>query len=199
MDEQVTKTDGTMPTSKKIDGNPFSGDMAKALDEWWKSLENKKGLRASLRRVTIPNAVFFERELYSLLSSLRKHNASINDTGLAAVMGLLSHVKTPLEGQTFGGILGKLDGTGKPLLSEARFKRLIVVESRDEVYRDMIRILRHSKGQAPIANLANVVYWWNEKAKRRFAQDYYRAVTTAGDDKTNETEPNETEIPNGLV
>ena len=170
---------------------PFSGDTATALKAWWASLEDNKGLRASLRRMTSPRTVFFERELYTLLGTLRASNSTISDEGLAVVMGLLAHVKTSLDGKTFGGFLGSGDGE-KARLSEARFKRLLVVESREEMYRDMIRVLRLAGGVAPITDFANLVYWWNERSKREFAKEYYKALTRAHDEESSISETTST-------
>lgn len=181
----------------------FSPKATIVLTDWWKSLEDNKGLRASLRRATSPTNVLFESKFYTLHNALLaarkeddkdKNNKTIgfNDESLATVMGLLAHIKHPIESKKmFGAVLGSADAdkSGNARLSEARFKRLLLTEDREEMYRSMIRILRLLDGKVPIPDFANIVYWWNDRTKRELAKEYYKALTKFNADDDNDNAP----------
>jgi CRISPR system Cascade subunit CasB len=191
-----TAITGEKPDNKSKQVFFFNEAATVVLKNWWKSLEQNKGLRASLRRTSSPTNVMFESEFYTLHKTLLGHNKAINDERFAAVMGLLAHVKYSFEGKkSFGGLLGSTDaekGGTNPRLSEARFKRLLVIDDRDEMYRAMIRVVRLLDGKVPIADFANLVYWWNDRSKRDVAREYYKALTkfNADEDDTDASTDN---------
>jgi len=61
----------------------------------------------------------------------------------------------------------------KSKVSGLRFRRLLAINTREELYHAMIRIIRLLGGTVNVCDLAKTVYWWNEETKKRLAYDYY--------------------------
>jgi CRISPR system Cascade subunit CasB len=168
-----------MSTNSK---SPFSTEDQEKILLWWNDLENDKGSRASLRRKQKPDEVAFERTASSIYYLLSEEKPRFEHC--LAWIGLLAHIKEDVKEKTFGGYLAG-EGTDKARISETRFKRLLSIEDRDEMYRAFIRVLRHLKGNAPILNLIEHVHWWNDISKRELAKDYYRILTKSRGDEDN--------------
>ena len=58
-------------------------------------------------------------------------------------------------------------------MSGLRFRRLLKIEDRDDLYGAVVRTIRLLDGSVNIASLADGVYWWNERTKNNWAFDYY--------------------------
>jgi CRISPR system Cascade subunit CasB len=66
----------------------------------------------------------------------------------------------------------KSPGASAPV-SGLRFRRLLAVSDRDELYPLLVRLVRLLDGRVNIVSLANSAFWWNERTKREWAYDYY--------------------------
>lgn len=142
---------------------------------WWKGLESDRGERAFLRRASNITEVAFSPAYHRLLGRLKGESSSVNREALAAVAGLATHVKTHTE---IGGYVARQMATPKAgrsgvRVSGLRFRRLLAVSGRDELYPLLIRAIKLLDGKVNLLSLANSVYWWNEDTRKQWAYDYY--------------------------
>lgn len=95
---------------------------------------------------------------------------------VAAVAGVLAHVAQDTN-EPFGTYLAqpKPKGSG-PKLSELRLRRLIRIKSRDELFASLIRVLALAGGTAPVRQLAEDIWYWNDRTRRDWAFAYYDAL-----------------------
>lgn len=141
----------------------FSGILS-----WWSSLKEDTGGRAELRRAHNPTEVVFLPAYHRLLG---KYDANVNREALASVAGLCAHVKENREGELAGQMVEKI--------SSLRFRKLLAINDREDLYGAMIRIIRQLGGAVNVVDLAKTVYcWWNEKTKKDLAYTYYANVST---------------------
>ena len=68
-------------------------------------------------------------------------------------------------------------------VSGLRFRRLIRIEDRDELYPHLIRVLGLLDLRTDVVALARDVYLWNEPTRKRWAYDYYAQAPDAADSK----------------
>jgi CRISPR system Cascade subunit CasB len=152
-----------------------SDESGTVLLAWWKGLESDRGERALLRRASNIAEVAFSPAYHRLLGRLKGETGAVNREALAAVAGLATHVKTHTE---IGGSVArqmatpKIGGSGARV-SGLRFRRLLAVSDRDELYPLLIRVVRLLDGNVNLLSLANGVYWWNESTRKQWAYDYY--------------------------
>jgi CRISPR system Cascade subunit CasB len=153
------------------------------LTQWWNSLEQDTGGRARLRRCRSPEEVMLEPAFHRLLNRLRplieqqdRSDAVIahDILRLAAVAGLLSHVKKP-DKRSLADSMAEKRGQ-RAVVSPLRFRRLLKV-SFDDLYEAMIRMLRLLDKQASLFDLANSVFYWGDKIRKRWALAYFPKVT----------------------
>lgn len=152
-------------------------ESSELLVSWWQALDQDRGKRANLRRAAGPSEVAFEPSFHNLLTRLRAHRYAMGREGtvvLAAVAGLAAHVKSHVGGASVARQMAtpKSPGASAPV-SGLRFRRLLAVSDRDELYPLLVRLVRLLDGRVNIVSLANSVFWWNERTKREWAYDYY--------------------------
>jgi len=144
--------------------------LGKALDEWWKDLQNRKGDRAELCRAkTVEDIILhpaFHRACVRFRPFLqREHHWEYR---LATILGLLARIREP--GNKILAV--QMAGKPKPVVSELRFRRLIQ-RDREELYISMIRVLRLLGNKANLHDVANSVYYWGDEVKKSWAFDYF--------------------------
>ncbi|MFN8669397.1 MAG: type I-E CRISPR-associated protein Cse2/CasB [Gemmatimonadaceae bacterium] len=105
----------------------------------------------------------FERSL--TLARLLAH-VSVDDS--MSVMRVVGY-------QHFPGDRDAPDDGNRPLLSETRFKRLLLNPAGEELLTALIRLLAQVDGRANIARLAQDVWWWNDRTRERWAFEYFAA------------------------
>lgn len=142
-------------------------ESGKILFQWWKELEDRRGDRAQLRRTRDPAEVVFVPAYHYLYHQLRLADKE----ALACVAGLCAHVKDNDSGQTFAEQMA--DGNDKAKVSGLRFRRLLRIDDRDELYNAMRRMIQMLGGVVNIYSLAQTVYWWNQRTKKQLAYEYY--------------------------
>ncbi len=137
---------------------------------WWNTLQEpgKNGERAELRRCkTVAEVVMtpaFQRQCSKMSDDLK---TDFDRERLAAVMGLLSHVRSESRQKLAEQMAGS-----PPEVSELRFRRLLQ-RGRDELYVAMIRIIRMLNQQVNIFDLINSVYYWGDSTKKQWAYTYF--------------------------
>ena len=165
-------TDRTM-TRIFTEGDESSG----LLISWWEALDQDRGERANLRRAASPSEVAFGPALHRLLGRLSGKGYPVGTDGtvaVAAVAGLAAHVKSHIGGASIAQQMAtpKSPGAGARV-SGLRFRRLLAVSDRDELYPLLLRVVRLLDGHVNLVSLANAAFWWNDRTKRDWAYDYY--------------------------
>lgn len=155
---------------------PLNKHFIDTLTQWRSTLDDtgpSRATRAILRRcATLDEVVLspaYQRVYrYLLACNAWSENASPRDNDkLAAIIGLLVHVKIE-DSERLPRRMSDLDGD-RPLVSEMRFRNLLLMESSDDVFRGLRSALPLIKSQANIHHLAQDVYYWGDKTKKEWA------------------------------
>lgn len=167
----------------------LNNEAADVLLRWWQEVtqERDKGsdraARAILRRAHDITAVTLTQPYQHLYRRMRavqwneKGHAPSNDA-LAAVVGLLVHIETDSSVRKLALAMGQCpEGSNRPYVSEARFKRLLEAPDLDALFTGMRRTLPLMRGGAPVLALANDLLQWawpeqRDEVKRRWAYSY---------------------------
>ncbi|BBV64568.1 TPA: type I-E CRISPR-associated protein Cse2/CasB [Kluyvera ascorbata] len=165
------------------------------LRQWHAGLQEKRGLRASLRHSKTVTDICLSEGFRSLL--MQTHTLWKIDgqewrfTALGITAALAAHVKSIDERQTFAAQLGQMTGNN-PVMSELRFSRLSAVKTPDELLRQLLRAVRLLNGAVNLPSLAEDVFHWcrendewlnhirrqqrpTEFIRVRWALEYYQA------------------------
>jgi len=148
----------------------------KRVVEWWNDPEdNYRGERAELRRCRTITEVIFTPGYHRLRNKLlgtKWHN----NEGLAIVAGILAHVKNDEKSIKFVESMArpKEIGGDKARVSGLRFRRLLKCEDYDDRFIHLIRIVNLLDKKVHITDLANNIYWWNERTRKEWAFTYYK-------------------------
>lgn len=150
--------------------------LGQTLLRWWQGLDTNRGDRAELRRAHNLTAIALTsayQHLYRTLLSYGwpeadKPENNWRNERLAAIAGLLAHVKNPNE-RSLPVIMSEGE---RPPFSELRFRRLLESSSIDEVFSGLRRALPLVAYQANVLELANDVLFWSDDVKKRWAYTY---------------------------
>jgi len=145
----------------------------KKLIEWSDDLEKKyRGERAVLRRCGTLAEVVFSPAYHRLRRTLM-NVGRFDDDRLSLVVGLAARFKDTADGAGIAGQMasGKSDGSAR--VSGLRFRRLLKVKDREELFIAMIRIIALLGGAVNLQSLAQSVYFWNDITRKEWAFDYY--------------------------
>lgn len=145
-----------------------------ALLTWWEALKENRGDRAELRRCQKIDEVLLTEAYHKL----RKRLGAVGFTPkvedqLGAVAGLLAHVDENIDGT---GVAAQMAGGAQDEeapLSGLRFRKLLKTESREDLYRPLMRAVRLLGRQVNAAALAGDVFYWGTSVRKRWARDYY--------------------------
>lgn len=146
------------------------------LIEWWDDLEKKhRGERAVLRRCgTLAEVVFSPayHRLRKTLMNIGRFDDDVDDR-LSLIVGLSVRAKPNADGASVAEQMatGKPDGSAR--VSGLRFRRLLKVNERDDLFAAMSRIIALLGGTTNLQSLAQSVYFWNDKTRKEWAFEYY--------------------------
>jgi len=145
-----------------------------ALKAWWQWLDENRGERAILRRCGSLTDVVFSPAYHRLRSAVSRFGF-VDDDGLALVAGLAAQIKENMGSGRIAEQMAtaKSGGDTKTRVSDLRFRRLLKVRGREDLFSPMIRIVDLLGGSVNIQSLANGVYFWNDKTRKQWAFDYY--------------------------
>ena len=98
---------------------------------------------------------------------------AVDDNGLALVAGLVSHIKSNngVENVAEQMASGKPDGSAR--VSGLRFRRLLKVKEREDLFLSMRRIIGLLGSSVNQQSLAQSVYFWNDRTRKEWAFQYY--------------------------
>lgn len=162
-----------MPQEQRYTDFDKDTDEREILHTWWSSLEHNKGDRASLRRVDSLAEVAFIPAYQRLYQDVREV-VPVDRERLAVVAALSAHVRQHDGSQPIAQrIASPHPGSDSPPLSELRFRRLLRVNDLDILRTQLTRVIRLLDHRVNLHDLANSVYWWNERTRKRWAFTYY--------------------------
>lgn len=143
-----------------------------ALSRWWLALNDNRGDRAELRRCSTLVEVAFTPAYHRLRLDLLKLG-TVNADSLAMVAGLAARVKSDLAGNSLAEQMatGKSDGSAR--VSGLRFRRLLKVKEREDLFTAMGRVISLLGGAVNLQSLADSVYYWNDRTRKQWAFEYY--------------------------
>lgn len=154
------------------------------IEDWWKKLETNRGERAFLRRCASLEEVYKGPYLWSLWKKLKGANVRVGEEQLALTMALLSHVKTvsSVSNTTLPQAFGKKKkGTDSPVVSVMRFQRLLGEETREDLFRPLLAMMRMiDTSSLTLYEIASAIWFWSpetseasDRQRKRWAKDYY--------------------------
>jgi CRISPR system Cascade subunit CasB len=152
-----------------------NSELHDALVDWWNSLDETRGDRAALRRCRNTVEVAFVPSFHRLRWNLYNLGWNyVNTESLAVIAGVLSHVKSNDESDHIAAQMGKpkKEGSSAPVHG-LRFRRFLKVEEREDLLKQMVRIVRLLDGNVNIPSLADSIYWWNDYTRKEWAYKYY--------------------------
>lgn len=154
--------------------NPFEPKQpaSEELYQWWAKLEDNKAERAALSRCATITEVLLCPAFYAIAQPLEEQVGldPRGREGLAAIVGLLAHVRTN-DAQKLPQAMAA--GDAKPVVSAARFRRLLEAQTLDELYPLMRRILGLLNKTANVRDLARCLYDWNNSMRKEWAYAYF--------------------------
>lgn len=151
-------------------------ELAVALRQWWQELDDARGDRAALRRCASLTEVMFVPAYHRLYAALAPHRRS-DRLGVAAIAGLASLVRQDRQDLSLSQQMAKPKAGGSTArVSGLRFRRLLKHQSREELYPALARVVRSLDGDVNLLDLAESIYWWNDRTRQRWAFDYYGAA-----------------------
>ncbi len=102
---------------------------------------------------------------------------NVDRAALLAIV--LAHIRNDDPHKTIARAVGR-DAFEKPdsaLYKEARFRRLLLCRTPDELLAHMTRLAKFLNGTANVADLAESIIYWGDRVRRRWAFDYYAAAS----------------------
>ncbi|MHC1596884.1 MAG: type I-E CRISPR-associated protein Cse2/CasB [Methermicoccaceae archaeon] len=153
-----------------------------ALLKWWRSLDERRGDRATLRRCRNPTEVAFNPAFHRLRRSVGFQDAKPWESeAMAVIAGVLSHIKEYDGRRKFAEQMGaNIAGGDRKLLSELRFRRLLTAHSREELYVPLVRTIGLLGKRANVCDVAYSIYYWGDWVRKRWAYDYYGGLVDEG-------------------
>ncbi|MFC1752871.1 type I-E CRISPR-associated protein Cse2/CasB [Thermoproteota archaeon] len=139
---------------------------------WWQNLEQERGDRAKLRRAGSLSEICFIPVFHDLYRQLKDANY-FKDKNIALVAGVLSHIRVNSDIEFPHELALKKVHSDSPVVSGLRFQRLIKNETPEELFHSIIRVIHLLGNKANVRELAESLYWWNEKARIKWAFKYY--------------------------
>lgn len=163
-------------------------DVGHAARRWWLELNrpSEQGGRdraslAELKRSTDPLDVAF----IPAFGRLRRHLEAYREWELqrAALIGhVLAHVREDDELAVARALGPRRQGGEGAAMNEARFRRLLQARDDDDLRRRLVRAVKLLRGRANVADLADAIWWWNDRTRQRWAFLYLDAEPPAKPD-----------------
>ena len=173
----------------------MSKETAGVLYHWWNEVTRERERGASraasaiLRRAHDITTVTLSQPYQHLFQRMREagwdDGFPRSNDALAAVAGLLVHVEIDKNDKPLAESMGQCpDGSSRPCVSEARFKRLLEAPDLDTLFTGLRRTLPLMKAGAPVRSLAYDVLQWawpdqRDNVKKRWAYSYIWPKQTA--------------------
>lgn len=146
---------------------------------WWQDLEENRGDRAALRRAASIDQAMFNPGFHRLWRSL-KGTSWNRPERVALIAALAARIREHKPDKPFAAQLGSPPaGREKAALSGLRFRRLLQSREPAQLLQGCTRAIAMTNNRANILDLADSVYWWNDRDRKKWAFAYYDANPSA--------------------
>lgn len=153
------------------------------LVKWRDGLANDHASRAIVRRAASPTEVALTapyQRLYRCLlgEGWPRHASESQNERLAAIVGLLAHVKeddTRPIARTMSEASAETN-KDRPPVSELRFRRLLDSPDADSLFVALRRVLPLIGHKVNVLRLADNLFYWGDKVKKEWAYEYYEWI-----------------------
>lgn len=146
---------------------------------WWRSLDYNRGERAELRRCSTTGDVAFCSGYLRLRLELHKAEVWYPSDWLAALAGVLSHVRQDAPDERAPRQLAA-PKNGKATLGDLRFRRILAASTPDELMGLLTQAVHVAGDRINVVDLAYSIRAFgsepDEKRKREWAFDYYEVA-----------------------
>lgn len=155
---------------------------------WWKHLHHEeapgpvRAQRAALRRCHDLSAVTMTegyQRLYRKLADGQPEASTTRNTSqnlrLAAIVGLLAHVKDDAQGDSLAKDMSNSDNAeseGRAPVSPLRFRRLLDSPDVDALFVGVRRVLPLTGFKVSVNPLISDIFYWGDDVKKRWAYGY---------------------------
>jgi CRISPR system Cascade subunit CasB len=146
-----------------------NSSLINALHQWWQTLDTRKGDRAAIRRCGSVLEVALTQGYQTLYGRLAQQFSDINADRVAAIIGLLSHIRDDDAGKSPAQSFSEGE---KPILSPLRFRRLLESQTVEDLYPVLRRALPLVGRKLGIKELARDVYYWGNGTRKSWAYAY---------------------------
>jgi len=161
--------------SSESDRTFSDAPVQRTIKEWRESLKEHRGDRAELRRCREIDEVLLTEAYHKLRKRLAGVSFAPRSEGqLGAVAGLLAHVDEDARNQP--EVAAQMAGGAQEeeaRVSGLRFRRLLQKESREDLYRPLLRVIRLLDRRVNVSSLSKNVYYWGQTVRKNWARDYY--------------------------
>jgi CRISPR system Cascade subunit CasB len=155
-------------------------DSAAILLRWWAGLARRRADRAELRRASTPAEVILCTGYHRLLGELRAAGYPVDAAvaaGVAVVAAIAAHVETNAPSGSFARQMAEAVGAQRGArVSGLRFRRLLAVPDRAQLFPMLIRAIRLTGGRADLVSVARSAFFWGDEVRKRWAYDYYETA-----------------------
>lgn len=154
---------------KGEDGKIKRGGLGEVCLSWWQDLENQRGGRNRLRRITDMEHTEEETDLrvyHDLRQRLQKAGYH-NRANIRLCAAVLSHVKADNQQMPFASALAQNK------VSEIRFRQVTSALTVEDLFYPLVRAVRQSKGEADVADLAESIIFWTDHTRNRWKEQYF--------------------------
>ena len=154
---------------------------AKILLAWWNELDTNTRDSASLRRCDNINDVVFVPSFHKLLYRLKRAVDVKYYDSLAIVACVISHIRENTGVKLATQMASSKGANVNSIVLIPRLNQLLSVrnsnvansDDKDELLMRMINVVKLLDGRASVLDVANTIYWWNEKTKKDLSYAYY--------------------------
>ena len=156
-------------------GSSSRKDIGVVAKRWWSDLNSNatwggRAAIARIRRARNPTELVCQPAVLRLVRRASRRRA----TRVAVIAGVLAWVRDDHPNESVARIVGRSQiGESDALVSEPRFRRLLLAEGEEELLTTLRRIVRRASGKINVEDLARSVFFWNDRTKQDWSYDYY--------------------------
>ncbi len=144
--------------------------------DWWSELvdDKHKGQRAKLKRCKTREEILLNPDQIRLKQILKDNKVN----GVEVIASLLANIKNDGSSQKklAEQMASNVKNTSRPWVSEIRFRCLLKCDSREELYPQLLRVIKMLDAKSSMVNVYDLIesiHFWGDDRKRRWAEDYY--------------------------
>lgn len=151
-----------------------------ALNDWWAGLQHNKGDRAELRRCATVLEVVMTPAYHRVYRLLVQHglpdDPERRNERIPVIVALVAQIKDkgalPRTQPLAKVMSASPEGSNRPSVSPSRFRRLLTLDSPDDLLAGFRRVLPLIEGEVRPQVLAQDLYYWGDRRKRAWAYAY---------------------------